>query len=53
MPESKEYDHGAKDWRTKGRLDAGQVANRDYRRGAQDQRTEQVDAELRRLGGKP
>lgn len=46
-----EYEQGRKDWAKTGRLDVKKIGSRDYRKGAQDQRTEQVDAELRQLKG--
>lgn len=50
--DSEEYRDGRKDWAGHGRLNPAKAVSRDYRRGAQDERTEQVDAELRRLGTK-
>jgi hypothetical protein len=47
---STDYLQGAKDWRENGRLDSDKAAARDYRKGAQDERTKQVDDKLRQLG---
>jgi hypothetical protein len=46
------YEQGASDWKHKGRLDAQKAGSSDYRKGAQDQRTKQVDDALRSLGRK-
>lgn len=47
-----DYEQGASDWKRKGRLDAQKASSTDYRKGAQDQRTKQVDAELRAIDRK-
>ncbi len=44
-----DYRQGRRDWAKNGKLDITKVSSQEYRKGAQDERIEQVDAELRRL----